>query len=304
MQLSDCKAGMKVYFGRSHGEQTLGEIVKVNPAKCKVKQLESRGTMKAYPVGSIWTVPPSLMTPAPAGTSAAPVAPAAKRPEAEIMRDILGCYAGLSPENLTCDGELPRAQVERRRAELSRKLRALFTEIGREVSESEAYGVADSLPRESFSDHLAKLAAERQAKAAREAALAGPSAVALGLPADVVGKSIRLGRSVFTITGIKMANRQYPVMATNQNGKGYKLSVDQVKQGLGLATAPAPVPAASVPATLPANVVGKTFTCRGKTYEVVSINHRNWKFPVIAARKPDGKRFKFPAAVVKAGLVA
>jgi hypothetical protein len=60
MEQTEAKVGMRVYFGRSHGEQTLGEIVKVNRAKLKIKQLESRGTMKSYPVGTVWTVPASL----------------------------------------------------------------------------------------------------------------------------------------------------------------------------------------------------------------------------------------------------
>lgn len=56
--------GAQVMFGRSRGEQTLGQIVKVNRTRAKVKQLESRGTYQSYPVGTIWTVPFSLLTPA------------------------------------------------------------------------------------------------------------------------------------------------------------------------------------------------------------------------------------------------
>ena len=64
MKQSEGKVGMKVYFGRGNGEQTLGEIVKVNPKKFKVKQLETRGTRKSHAIGTVWTVPPSLCTPA------------------------------------------------------------------------------------------------------------------------------------------------------------------------------------------------------------------------------------------------
>ena len=64
---------MKVYFGRTHGERTLGEVIKVNPSKLKIRQLEARGTMRDYPVGTVWTVPASLCSPAEAGV---PVAPA------------------------------------------------------------------------------------------------------------------------------------------------------------------------------------------------------------------------------------
>jgi hypothetical protein len=151
MKIEDCKVGMKVLFGRSQGEQTLGEITKVNSVKCKVKQLESRGTMKSYPVGTIWGVPASLMTPtvtSPAGwqMAVAPVvAPAKpKRPDAEIMNDIESCYNQLSPENLTCDGECSRSEVARRRTAINARLKVLFAEIGRKVSEDEAYGMPAS----------------------------------------------------------------------------------------------------------------------------------------------------------------
>jgi hypothetical protein len=129
--------GEKVYFGRSHGEQTLGEVVKINRASIKVRQLEQRGTMKAHKVGTIWKVAPALVHPA--GPGAIPAAAPAKRDDAAIMSDILDCYCGLSPENLSCDGEASPEHVRRRGAELNRKLLSLFNEIGRPVSESEAY---------------------------------------------------------------------------------------------------------------------------------------------------------------------
>lgn len=142
MKIEDCKVGMKVLFGRSHGEQTTGEIVKVNGVKCKVKQLESRGTMKSYPVGTIWTVPASLMSVVGYTTPFAttPVAPApAKRSRPEVMRDIQDCYTRLSPENLSCDGECSRSQVSQRRANINARLKVLFVEFGRRVLEDEAF---------------------------------------------------------------------------------------------------------------------------------------------------------------------
>ena len=51
---------MIVEFGRPKGEKTKGEIVKVNPKKLKVKQIEERkGRQKTYREGSVWTVPKS-----------------------------------------------------------------------------------------------------------------------------------------------------------------------------------------------------------------------------------------------------
>ena len=63
MKREEGKIGMRVYFGRENGEETLGEIVKINPKKFKVKTLESRGVRKNHAIGTIWTVPPSLCTP-------------------------------------------------------------------------------------------------------------------------------------------------------------------------------------------------------------------------------------------------
>jgi hypothetical protein len=144
----ELRIGDKVYFGRKHGEQTYGEIVKVNRVKVKVKQLDQRGTYRSYAVGTIWTVPLSLLTKAdgtPVVTAPAPVAqPAAPaRSEAEIMRQVLGLYSSLSPENLFCDGELSRAQAGRRAVAFRQALRACFRELGRTVSEDEAYAYAD-----------------------------------------------------------------------------------------------------------------------------------------------------------------
>jgi len=78
MELSEAFVGQKVYFGRPNGQKTLGEVVKVNRAKLKIKQLESRGHYRNYSVGTIWTVPPSLCTSAAANERPAHVT---KRPE-------------------------------------------------------------------------------------------------------------------------------------------------------------------------------------------------------------------------------
>jgi len=140
---STFKIGDKVTFGRPNGEQTAGTVVKVNPAKLKVRQDEERGTLRVRPEGTIWTVPPSLCRLVSAGefntTPAAPVAPKAKRSDSVILADIVGCYGDLSPESLTCDGELSRTQVNIKRARLNARLGLLFAEIGRKVSEDEAY---------------------------------------------------------------------------------------------------------------------------------------------------------------------
>jgi hypothetical protein len=62
---------MKVVFGRpgDRAEKSIGKIIKVNPTKAKVELLEERGTHRTYEKGSVWTVPYSLMEPAPADGS-------------------------------------------------------------------------------------------------------------------------------------------------------------------------------------------------------------------------------------------
>lgn len=54
--------GDRVYFGRTNGEKSLGEVVKVNLKSLKVKLLEERGSRRSYTVGGTWRVPPSLCT--------------------------------------------------------------------------------------------------------------------------------------------------------------------------------------------------------------------------------------------------
>jgi len=54
--------GDRVYFGRTNGEKSLGEVVKVNLKSLKVKLLEERGSRRSYAVGGTWRVPPSLCT--------------------------------------------------------------------------------------------------------------------------------------------------------------------------------------------------------------------------------------------------
>src|SRR6476646_3244892 len=57
--------GQKVLFGRASGEQTLGEVIKVNRKSIKVKTLEARGYGRGSTPGTIWRVHPSLLTLAP-----------------------------------------------------------------------------------------------------------------------------------------------------------------------------------------------------------------------------------------------
>jgi len=150
---SEARVGMKVYFGRERGEKTLGEIVKVNPAKAKVKTLEARGMRGA--AGVVWSVPYEMMTTAPADAKPGiPFQPAFMQEATPvvgpklvfqpfqhidnlILQAIWTVYCELSPEWLTADGERTPAQVAAISARLHRQLNGLFQAYGRRVEEVE-----------------------------------------------------------------------------------------------------------------------------------------------------------------------
>lgn len=149
MERTQGTVGMRVYFGRANGEKTLGEIIRVNKKNFKIRQLEKRGTYRAYNIGSEWTVPPSLCTPVedgrPAHITREPE-PVVIRPEIDenkLMNSISRIYAQLSPENLYCDGELSHTEAKRRAAALRRELKACFKALGRSVSEEETWAWYD-----------------------------------------------------------------------------------------------------------------------------------------------------------------
>jgi hypothetical protein len=50
----------------------------------------------------------------------------------ELMAELLNLECQLSPENLTCDGELPRSQVQRRFQRLSTAKNKVVKELGYE----------------------------------------------------------------------------------------------------------------------------------------------------------------------------
>jgi len=146
MQKTDCHVGMQVIFGRTQGEKTVGEVVKMNPKKAKVRILENRGRRSSK--GEVWGVPYELMLPnVPAKYEEEPQKIEQEPQKIEhvsiidrhILQAIACCYADLSPENLTCDGELPPSQSRQRASALNRKLRGLFQAYGREVGEFEIY---------------------------------------------------------------------------------------------------------------------------------------------------------------------
>ena len=65
-----------------------------------------------------------------------------KRREAAIIVDIANTYGGLSPENISWDGERPSKDIKKAKKVLTVRLKELFKEIGRTVGENEAYSAA------------------------------------------------------------------------------------------------------------------------------------------------------------------
>lgn len=147
------KINDQIIFGRPNGEKTLATIVKINKSKLKVRQEEARGK---HPVGTVWTVPPELCTtkdgnPIEDATALTSVAKSGMpsewwirqhKHELEVLANI---YAGLSPENLSCDGEASRSYIREKSALLNRKLKAMFVVIERELDEYTTYQCLDLL---------------------------------------------------------------------------------------------------------------------------------------------------------------
>jgi hypothetical protein len=63
------------------------------------------------------------------------------RTNENILNDFRDVENRLSPENLSCDGELPKAEQRRRYAELTKKRNALIAELGRVPTDTELWGL-------------------------------------------------------------------------------------------------------------------------------------------------------------------
>ena len=63
-----------------------------------------------------------------------------KRTDNEILHDLRRVEAQLSPENLTCDGELPRSAWRAKAQKLNTQYANLLKELGREPTTQELYG--------------------------------------------------------------------------------------------------------------------------------------------------------------------
>ena len=127
---SGWSVGDRATFTSKTGREVTGTVTRVNTKTVTLERCDdgSRG----------WRVTPSMLR-APAAQAATPAPAAPRRAEDAVMRDIHNAYLDLSPENLTCDGELTRAQAAARRTAVLRRLADLQKELGRQVSEDVAW---------------------------------------------------------------------------------------------------------------------------------------------------------------------
>ena len=64
-----------------------------------------------------------------------------KRNETTILNDLRNVYCALEPENLYCDGEISASAARKKAVPLRRKLKTLLSELGRNVTEAEIWGL-------------------------------------------------------------------------------------------------------------------------------------------------------------------
>lgn len=181
MNREDCRVGMVIEFGRENGERTKGVVVKMNPKKAKIRILESRGAGRGSESGSQWGVPYSMMIAVQDATTntaiamqsfAQPNNPAFKAfAQAKSMADqpvpynrfahvdnlileaIYVTHMELSPENLTCDGELTAHVANAKRIKLNARLTHLYKAFGREVGECAACNWMDEKRKETVTSN-------------------------------------------------------------------------------------------------------------------------------------------------------
>jgi hypothetical protein len=55
-----------------------------------------------------------------------------------------------------------------------------------------------------------------------------------GLPKDSLGKEFEFRGQKYTVKGLAMRSRRFPVLAERRDGKGFKFPVNAVRKGMGL----------------------------------------------------------------------
>jgi len=59
----------------------------------------------------------------------------------ELFEQFMGLASRLSPENLHCDGEISRAQANRRYREIMKEWKALEVKLGYKTTEDEVWAI-------------------------------------------------------------------------------------------------------------------------------------------------------------------
>ena len=223
--IDDFSKGDQVYFGRGKGEQTLGEVIKVNRAKLKVKTLESRGTQRSYAVGSVWTVPPSLCCPVGAAKQNTavfiPAPTPAKVPTAAagiLVGDRVWFTNGRKGKVFgTVECRNPKTYTLEDCSDGPRGWRVNPLSI-RKVGPNDVDPGAATPP-------VKNAAVDRD--------IWETFAPSAGLPKDAFGKTFTLRGKVYRITGFNLRARKYPVNAVCvTNGKEIRFTSGSVIRAL------------------------------------------------------------------------
>jgi len=131
---TDFAKGDRVWFVGRAGKKIVGTVIRVSTKTCSVDPDDKRVPY--------WRVPPSMLKREGEVVTAPVEAPKAKRPEVEILKDLCGIESGLSPENLSCDGELSRYETRRRYSALMAQKKTLIAELGRTPTDQEIWGIS------------------------------------------------------------------------------------------------------------------------------------------------------------------
>lgn len=140
----------KTFHDYETGQVCHGLLVKPEEV-ARLKKLGTTGSAGKYPShfderGTVWNPAKvyfymdKITGPGQAEAPAQAVEPGSKRPDAMIIADLRRVDNALSPENLTCDGELSKSQVATRLRGLKAEQKKLTKELGRCPTDTELSG--------------------------------------------------------------------------------------------------------------------------------------------------------------------
>lgn len=122
-------------------KDSYGKIIKINNTEYKVAGIRSSARTKCVIINRVGDNKTFITTADDLNRRLTEGQP--KRPIDVVMGELLDVECSLSPENLSCDGELSASKVQMRRIELLRKRGALERELGRTVTSDEVWKWGD-----------------------------------------------------------------------------------------------------------------------------------------------------------------